>query len=152
MQKLLALLVCALAAAAVTAGHATSGVSCHNINAKGVGQQTGPATTTATITGGGLLNGTTDATFTGFDFTDFPPDLGFTATLTFTTSHGTLTMALSGTLNVVTGVFTGSGPVTASTGKLAGATGTISFEGVQDLVTGAFTETVAGEICVDLSP
>jgi hypothetical protein len=44
------------------------------------------------------------------------------------------------------------GPVTGATGKLAGATGTLLFEGVEDLSTGMFAENVTGVICVNLSP
>lgn len=62
------------------------------------------------------------------------------------------TVTLSGTFDLTTGEFSVAGPVTDSSGKLAGAFGDLTFEGVQDVAdpTGAFTETVTGEICVDL--
>ena len=41
----------------------TGGQSCHKINAKGVGQDLGGGSTTAQITGGGLLHGTTAGAF-----------------------------------------------------------------------------------------
>ncbi len=129
---------------------AGAGISCHKINAKGVGQDTGPFATSAVIKGGGLLNGTTTAAFTptGFAF----PIATFEGSITFTVNKGTLTSPLSGSINVVTREFsaTTSGPL-SGTGKLAGATGTLTFAGsyVSDT---SFVETITGQICVDLSP
>jgi len=45
-----------------------------------------------------------------------------------------------------------SGPVTAATGKLAGATGTLVLNGIEDLTSGKFIEDISGLICVDLAP
>lgn len=45
-----------------------------------------------------------------------------------------------------------SGPVMASTGKLAGTAGTLMLDGIEDLTTGTFVEDVSGLICVDLAP
>ena len=124
-------------------------VSCHKINAKGIGQDLGGGTTQAQILGGGLLHGTTVGNFviTGLSGTV----ASFTGTVTFTTRHGTLVTAVNGTFNVATGEFSAAGPVSASTGKLAGATGSLAIDGIQD-ATGSFVEDVTGEICVDLSP
>ena len=60
---------------------------------------------------------------------------------------------LTGTLDLVTGQFSGAGPIVAATGKLSGATGSLTLSGQQDLTdpAGRFTETVSGSICVDLS-
>jgi len=127
-----------------------AGVSCHNINARGVGQDLGGGVTQARIIGGGLLHGTTAASFT---ITGFAGDVAsFAGTVIFTTKHATLTVTIEGTLNVVTGAFNAFGPVTAATGKLAGATGSLTFDGVEDLTDGSFEERVTGEICVDLAP
>jgi hypothetical protein len=38
------------------------------------------------------------------------------------------------------------------TGKLAGATDALSFQGVENLFTGTFVETFDGSICVNLAP
>ena len=65
---------------------------------------------------------------------------------------GTLTVGVTGTFNIATGDFTAAGPVTNSTGKLAGATGELTFTGNENLATGTFTETVDGNICADLAP
>ena len=130
---------------------AQSGVSCHRINANGVGQDLGGGQTVARISGGGLLNGTTVGSFAIVDATTLPR-LGVAGSVTFTTNHATLTVGVTGFFDLSTGVFETSGDVVSATGKLAGATGRLTLRGVQDLTTGAFTETVSGEICVNLAP
>lgn len=98
---------------------------------------------------GGPLRGTTAAAFqiTGPTATGF----AFEGELTFTTSKGTLTLALAGTLDVSTGDFESTGPITSGTGRFDGAVGSLSLDGVQDLAdpAGSFTETIRGEICGD---
>jgi len=144
------LLLVVSAAMLMTAGPAQAEVSCHKINAKGVGQDLGGGMTEAQIIGGGLLQGTTEAAFV--ITADTPPAFPFEGTVTFTTKKATLTVTITGTFDVSTGNFAASGPVSGATGKLAGATGTLTFEGTQDLSTGVFTEDVTGLICVDLAP
>jgi hypothetical protein len=148
-MKRITVLVTVLAIAtlglAIPAG---AGESCHNINAWGEGEATGPFSTIAQIHGGGLLQGTTEAEFSPVGQVDSV--LLFTGYIKFTTNRATLTVTLDGTLDLVSGFFEAEGPVTDATGKLTGAEGNLVFEGDQDLVTGAFTETVTGEICVDL--
>lgn len=125
-------------------------VSCHKINAKGIGEDLGGGTTQANILGGGLLHGTTEGNFiiTGFAGTV----ASFEGTVKFTTNQGTLTVAVKGTLDTATGEFSAFGPVTDATGKLAGAIGTLNFNGVEDLSNGSFVEDVTGSICIDLAP
>jgi hypothetical protein len=131
-------------------GAARAEVSCHNVNAKGVGQDLGGGQTTAQIIGGGLLHGTTQAAFviTGLSGTV----ASFEGTIVFTVNNATLTANVSGTLDLATGEFQATTSSISGTGKLAGATGSLSFNGVEDLSTGDFTEDVTGEICADLSP
>jgi hypothetical protein len=143
----LTLLVVATAAAPAAAPGA---VSCHNINAKGIGQDLGGGQTIAQIIGGGLLHGTTGASFviTGFSGTV----ASFEGTIVFTVNNATLTANVSGTLDLVSGEFQATTSSISGTGKLAGATGSLAFSGVENLSTGSFTEDVTGEICADLSP
>jgi hypothetical protein len=144
--------LCFIAATAgcLVAAPAQAGVSCHKINAKGVGQDLGGGNTEAHIIGGGLLHGTTRA---HFDITGgAPPVFEIDGTLVVTTNQATLTVQLGGTFNVATGAFVSTGSVTGSTGKLAGATGTLTLDGVEDLASGKFAEDVTGTICVDLAP
>ena len=129
---------------------AQAAVSCHKINAKGIGQDLGGGVTTANIKGGGLLNGTTVGNFTITGIS--PPVASFVGTVEFTVNRATLTVTVAGLLNVVTGEFSASGPVTDATGKLAGATGTLLLDGVEDLSTGSFVEDVTGVVCADLAP
>jgi hypothetical protein len=150
VQTFLRLALIVVMAGAVMTGDAGAEVSCHTINARGVGQDLGGGATEAQIIGGGLLEGTTAAQFiiTGVSGTL----ASFEGTVTFTTNRATLTVTVTGTLDVVTGAFSASGPVTDGSGKLEGATGSLSINGIQDLATGRFEEDVTGEICVDLSP
>ena len=137
-----------IAAAFVGVGTTQAGVSCHKINAKGAGQDLGGGITTAQIIGGGLLHGTTQG---NFSIAGGPPEFSIAGTVMFTTKHSTLTVGVTGTFNVAMGNFIATGPVTVATGKLGGATGTLTLEGVEDLATGKFVEDVSGVICVDLA-
>jgi hypothetical protein len=144
------LVVTLLVVAAAAPATARGAVSCHNINAKGVGQDHGGGQTTAQIIGGGLLQGTTQGSLviTGLSGTV----ASFEGTIVFTMNNATLTAQVSGTLDVATGEFNATTSSVSGTGKLAGATGSLSFNGVEDLSTGSFTENVTGEVCADLSP
>lgn len=79
----------------------------------------------------------------------------FEGSITFIVNKGTLTAvidhALPGTFNLGTDDFAAKFGVTGGTGKLQDATGMLVIEGNQG-GDGSFTETVVGEICVDLSP
>ena len=134
----------------MTVNQAQAAVSCHKINAKGVGQDLGGGATQADIIGGGLLQGTTAGSFviTGGSF----PVLSIAGTVVFTTNKSTLTVTVAGEFNVATGEFSASGPITGATGKLTGATGSLLLEGIEDLSTGRFVEDVTGTVCVDLTP
>lgn len=125
-------------------------VSSHKINAKGVGQfNSGDGTAVTKIIGGGLLHGTSEGTseVVGGAFPVFSV-AGFS---TITTNKGTLTFDFEGVVDLSTGEYLFSGPVRGGTGKLEGAIGTITLEGVQD-ETGMFVEDMTGTIYVDLSP
>src|SRR4051794_7230349 len=137
-------------AALLPVAPASAAVSCHSINSKGTGQDLGGGQTIADINGGGILNGTTAGDFAAVPNANGTLDIS--GTVTFTTKHGTLTVTVTGTLNPQTGQFTASGPASASSGKLAGASGSLTLTGTENLETGAFTETIVGNICVDLAP
>jgi len=126
---------------------ASDGDGCQKVKAIGVGQDLGNNMTTATISRGGILNGTTAAQFTITSFATFP-DLPFSGQIVFTTKHGTLTLDLVGTFNALTGEFSGTGTPSAGTGRFAGATGELVLTGIEDFSTGAFTETITGTLCL----
>ena len=149
-MKRFAPLVCVLASALVMVGGAQAGSSadehgCAPVHAVGIGQDLGGGDTTATISHGGRLNGTTAG---HFDITPaIFPVFNIDGTVVFTTKGGTLTATVSGTVNFATGEFTASGPVSAGTGNLAGTTGILTFHGFENLITGVFTETITGTLC-----
>ena len=146
MLSLLAVVGLTTIAPAIALGR----TSCHAVDASGVGQDLGGGRTVAQISDGGLLQGTTAASFqiTGLSGTV----ASFAGTITFTTNRATLTAAVSGTLDLATGAFSATTSSLSGTGKLAGASGSLVFSGVENLATGAFTEVVSGSICVDLAP
>jgi hypothetical protein len=146
MGLLSALLLLAL----TTVSPVRASVSCHLINAKAVGQDLGAGSTTGNVIGGGLLQGTIagSITVTGVSGTV----ASFVETVTFTNQHGTLTVLVTGAIDLTTGQFNASGPVTAGTGKLSGATGNISVSGVANFAAAVFTEDITGAVCVNLAP
>src|SRR5712691_8523320 len=145
-MKVVRLLLCALVGALVMAGgaQAADDNGCQPVHAIGVGQDLGGGSTTAVIKHGGLLNGTTVGQFA---ISGAPPVFTITGTVVLTTKHGTLSVDLVGTFDVTTGAFSATGPISGGTGNLAGATGALTFTGVENLTTGAFTETIAGTVC-----
>ena len=149
-RSLIRLLIVALIGSVMMVGQGQAAVSCHKINAKGIGQDFGGGVTHANINGGGLLNGTTVGNFTIIGFS--LPVASFIGTVEFTTNRATLTVTVAGILDVATGEFSASGPVTAATGKLGGASGTLLLDGVEDLSDGTFVEDVTGVVCADLAP
>lgn len=132
----------------VTPAHA--GVSCHLIDAKGVGNDNGSGSTTGNVIGGGLLHGTISGTITPTGISGTVAT--FVEILVFNNQHGTLTVRLEGAIDVTTGQFAASGPVVGATGKLLGATGNISVTGVANFASQIFTEDIGGGICADLAP
>ncbi len=149
LGRTLLLLIAVVAAVSAPAG-ARGAVSCHNVKAEGTGQDLGGGMTTAEIIGGGLLHGTTEASFviTGFAGTV----ASFEGTIVFTVNNATLTAGVAGTFDLASGAFSATTSSIAGTGKLAGAVGSLFFSGVEDLSDGSFTEEVTGAICVDLAP
>jgi hypothetical protein len=135
-----------LAVAMGTAVGASSTV-CVPVRATGIGQDLGNFRTRADIFVGGVRVGSTAATFAptgqvGSTVT-FSGPIEFTARL----GLGTLTVSATGSVDVTTGVFESAGPVTAATGALRGTSGALTFRGTENLSTGAFTESVTGQLC-----
>jgi hypothetical protein len=127
-------------------GQAQAAGPCKTVSATGIGQDLGGGMTQAQITQGKFLNGSTVASFTITGVSGSV--LSFTGTVTFTTGDGTLTVSVTGTLDSATGHFTASGPVTATTGGLSGASGYLSLAGTENLSSGDFVEHISGTICL----
>ena len=87
-----------VASLGLTTGPAGAAASCHKINAKGVGQDLGNGRTVANITGGGLLNGTTEGAFTITG--GAAPLFLIDGTVEFTSNKATLTVGVSGSFDV----------------------------------------------------
>lgn len=151
-----ALLVLATAMTALTVAapaQASPSTICVPVRATGVGQDLGPDSagnlhTIATISIAGVVVGTTSATFTPSG----PPDgtqLAFTGPIVFTPrfGHATLTATVQGSVDLGTGSFVASSTAVAGTGLLAPVTGQLTFRGMENLATHAFTETVTGRLC-----
>jgi hypothetical protein len=134
--------------ALLVVGQAQAAETCHTLHAKAVGQDLGGGKTTAQVIGGGLLHGTTVGNFAITGMSGSVASIE--GTVTFTTKDGTLTVALMGTFDPANGTFSAAGPINpaASTGRLASSTGTLTFDGVEDLKTGRFVETITGTICL----
>ena len=147
-MKTVPFLLCLLAGGLIMAGSvqakATKNDGCHKVKSTGVGQDLGGGNTMATIKGG-KLKGTTTGHFDMVGGT--PPVFLISGAVTFTTKHGTLTVTPSGTFDVASGHFNATGPITGGTGKWAGTTGSLTLDGIENLTTGAFTETITGMTC-----
>ena len=107
-----------------------------------------------TVTHAGILNGSTEDVINfaaGFVVTPDPNVVAYTGDSTITTIHGQLRISAVTTQSVVTGVFTQFGNIdpNTSTGKFAGATGVVFFNGVPigDPSVGPYKSTIGGEIC-----
>jgi len=139
------ILAVAIFGVSVAPAHATTGL-CVPIAAEGVGQDLGNGNTTATITTHGLLLGTTTASFTitGAAGTT----VSFVGPLTFTTALGTMTAQVAGTLDSSSGAFESRSTSLTGTGLFRHVTGNVRLVGVENLQTGAFSETISGRLCV----
>ncbi len=154
-RLVLSLLVCLGVAFGVTSpasahpGHPApraAHVRCVPVVATGVGQDLGGGQTTATIYVAGVEIGTTEAAFTitGVDGVV----ASFTGPITFTSRGGTLTAQVTGTLDVTTGAFMSTSGSLTGSGAYRGVTGDLTLTGAEDLATGAFTESITGQLCV----
>lgn len=142
-------LAIALAGGMAGAGPAHAGQGCHKINTRVTGTADFVTNTVeGRIVGGGILHGTAEGSFI---FTSIDPETG-TATYEgdylITTKHGTLTLELfDGFIDLATLSGTNDSVVTSGTGRFAGATGGLFFEGGVE-PDGTFTDDLTGTICL----
>ncbi len=122
---------------------------CAPIVASGVGQDLGGGQTMATISSYGVLLGTSTATFT---ITGVKGAVAsFAGDIVITTAAGTLTAPVTGTLDATTGAFASSSTTVTGSGALRSVRGSMTFTGVENLASGAFTETIKGRLCSSIS-
>ena len=106
--------------------------------------------TTGTITNGGILNGKTESVYdAAFVFTPDPNVVSYIADLIITTRQGRLSTSNVYIYNFATGLWTAMGRINTdkSTGRFAGATGVLYFNGktTEDGLT--YISNVSGETC-----
>lgn len=118
---------------------------CIPVSASGVGQDLGGGRTTATISSAGVRLGTSSATFTTTGMNG--PVARFAGDIVISTAIGSLTAPVTGRLDVTTGTFTSTSRTVTGSGALRWVSGTLRFHGVENLTSGAFTETITGRLC-----
>jgi hypothetical protein len=125
----------AIIAAVLIAGPAVphaAAATCKDVNATFVDVYSGGATTSGEITNGGILNGTTETTFPTAAYpTPSPTVVSYRADLTITTNRGQLVAHAVYIYDFATGALAGLAHIDAasSTGRFAGATGTLFVSG-----------------------
>jgi hypothetical protein len=134
----------------ITSIQAQSSGQTLNIHGRGFGNVIG-ATTSGFIIGAGVLNGTTQATFTdskasgggllGVD----TATLSYVAALVINTKRGNVTTQDVGIFDTANGKFSSVSKVTGGTGRFAGAKGFLFFHG-DVFPDGRFASEVSGEI------
>ena len=126
-------------------GHGKS--HCRAFHATGTGQDHGDGTTNAVLYQGEREVGTSAGSQLALgDPVDGVPT--FTGVILLTTPKGTLEAAVEGTFDTVSGEFSARSADLEGKGPLKNASGWLRISGVQDLVTGEFTEVVHAKICV----
>jgi len=108
--------------------------------------------TSGTITNGGILNGTTETVYNpAAVFTPDPNVVSYIAELTITTAQGQLKTSNVYIYSFATGLWTAMGHINpeTSTGRFAGATGILYFNGstIGALPDESYPSEVNGEIC-----
>ena len=102
--------------------------------------------TTATISSHGIVLGHTHASFTMGPITG--TSASFSGPIVFTSDLGSLTANVAGAFDVSTGAFHATSQSVTGTGLLRRVTGRVTIDGLENLSTGSFTETIAGRLCV----
>lgn len=120
---------------------------CLSLSATGTGQDLGGGRTTATIFVRGYPVGTTDAAFTISGVSDGVATFDGEIVFTPAPAYGTLVAPVTGTFDLTSGAFTATSSSVTGTGGLSGVTGSVVIDGVQDLTTGVFTETLRARLC-----
>lgn len=150
LRRVLLLALFATACLLVPAGQALAKGSCDKVHAKGDGKHRDGGHMTADLNGDDLLSGSGEAQLktTGVDGSD----LSFEGDVKIDTGDGSLQAKVEGTLDLRSGKFSASGPVTDSSGDLSGATDDLDLEGVEDLADRSFTVEVSTEVCAEEDP
>jgi hypothetical protein len=119
---------------------------CRAFHATATGTDNGDGTTTATLYQGTRQVGTSAGSLVPGATVDGV--LPFTGTIVLTTKKGILGAEVEGTFDTVTGEFSAHSVDLDGKGPMRNARGKLRVWGTQDLVTGAFTETLYARVCV----
>ena len=148
--------VLALAFAVIVPGQSLSGQAppgCIRVQGVWVDSLNTLGGTSGVVSHAGILNGTTETVYNpAFVFTVDPNVVSYIAKTTFTTNHGALVTSNVYLYNFVSGLGSVLATVSPeeSTGRFAGATGTLYFNTTE--TSGlppdqSYTSTIAGEVC-----
>jgi hypothetical protein len=133
--------------AAPAEADAASATFCVPVLAKATGQDLGGGETRATLRFAGIAFATSHATFTTTSVVGAVAYFAGPIVLTPALGRDTLTALVTGSVDTSTGAFRATSSTVTGTGQLAGASGQLTFAGLENLSTGAFTETVSGRLC-----
>jgi hypothetical protein len=126
---------------------------CKEVKATWVDVYTTGSTSSGTVTNGGILNGTTLTAYTSSAFpTPIATTVSYTSDLTITTNQGQLRANLVYLYDFPTGLWTALGHLDPNlgTGKFAGATGFLYFNGrtIGSAPPFTYPAQLTGEICL----
>lgn len=121
---------------------------CAEVAASGTGQDLGDGHTQATLSVSGTPVATSEAAFTITSVTE-EGIASFTGPIVLTPvkGPGTLTAEVAGMFDTGSGDFRATSTSLSGTGPLRKVTGRLTFDGLESLTSGSFTETVTGELC-----
>lgn len=122
--------------------------NCKQVQGNSIEVSSGGLVTTGTITNGGILNGTTEYVYSSaFVFTPDPNVVAYISEFTLTTNQGQLKASNVYIYKFTTGLWTAMGHIKpdTSTGRFAGATGVLYFNG--KTVGSTYPSDITGEIC-----
>lgn len=137
----IALAIAALSLSSSAEAHAPR---CHSVHARGFGHDHGDGTTDAVLFGPSLL-ATTRASFTIVDVVNGVASMD--GEILVDTLLGELVVPITGSFDLGSGAFHAEGAIASGTALLAGATGELVFDGVEDFASATFVETVTGDVC-----
>jgi hypothetical protein len=152
-RKLMTLVAVALTFGLLQGQSALAQSNCKDAKGTWVDVYNGGNTTSGTITNGGILNGTTLTVYTSGAFpTPVPTTVSYTGDLTITANQGQLKTNIVYIYDFPTGLWTAMGRINtgASTGRFAGATGVLYFNGrtTGSAIPITYLSEITGEICL----
>lgn len=119
-------------------------VGCHPVN-ETIATGLGGGTSASGNIPSGLLHGKVALSNVTTSRSFLKEDFG--ATLTITTTSGTVRIDASGSVNLLSGSVNGSGTIVRGTGAFQGVTGSLALQGTADLLGKTLHGTLTGMVC-----